>query len=93
MEGQTTSNPVLLPYPNFTTPTRANSKSIAVKNAAGETVTLAGSTELAVPSAATQPQPFIVKFYDPTTAAKDSQGRSLSSMLQWDDDKLEFKHD
>ena len=35
----------------------------------------------------------IVRFYDPSICAKDSQHRSLSAILQWNDDRLEYSHD
>jgi hypothetical protein len=35
---------------------------------------------------------FIVKFYDPEQAAKDAFGRTLESMLEWSDNKLEQQH-
>ncbi|MCJ1252788.1 hypothetical protein MMC24_000594 [Lignoscripta atroalba] len=42
---------------------------------------------------ATSTQPRLVRFYDPVTNATDSRGRTLSSILAWDDSKLEYSHD
>lgn len=38
-------------------------------------------------------QPPLVRFYDPAIAAPDYQGRTLSTILAWDDRKLESCHD
>jgi hypothetical protein len=38
-------------------------------------------------------QPFLVKFYDPEICAKDGRGRTLNTILGWQDDKLEMRHD
>jgi hypothetical protein len=38
-------------------------------------------------------EPLIVRFYDPNVKAKDSQGRTLESILQWEDVHLEHSHD
>ena len=35
----------------------------------------------------------LVRFYDPAIAAPDARGRTLSSILAWDDNKLESRHD
>ncbi|KAE9988358.1 hypothetical protein EG327_003387 [Venturia inaequalis] len=40
-----------------------------------------------------KPTPVIVKFYDPIEEAPDGFGRTLSTMLQWPDSKLEYAHD
>ena len=39
------------------------------------------------------PEPFIVRFYDPHIQAKDRRGRTISSILAWSDDELEYHHD
>ena len=38
-------------------------------------------------------QPFLVRFYDPAIAAPDTKGRTLATILAWDDSKLERSHD
>ena len=38
-------------------------------------------------------QPFLARFYDPNIEAKDSRGRTLESILKWDNDQLEYHHD
>ena len=38
-------------------------------------------------------QPFLVRFYDPAIAAPDAKGRTLATILAWDDTKLERCHD
>jgi len=37
--------------------------------------------------------PLLVRFFDPSTQAKDSHGRTLSSILSWPDSALESSHD
>ncbi|KAL8822231.1 MAG: hypothetical protein Q9191_007028 [Dirinaria sp. TL-2023a] len=37
--------------------------------------------------------PPIVRFYDPHLCAPDSQSRTLTSILQWPNDRLEYSHD
>ena len=38
-------------------------------------------------------QSLLVRFYDPAIAAPDAKGRTLSTILAWDDSKLERSHD
>lgn len=39
------------------------------------------------------PQPKLVSFYQHPNGGKDFKGRTLSSILQWQDDQLEYSHD
>ena len=41
----------------------------------------------------TTQRPFLVRFYDPSIAAADAKGRTLTSILAWDDQMLEDCHD
>ncbi|KAL2042379.1 hypothetical protein N7G274_004869 [Stereocaulon virgatum] len=38
-------------------------------------------------------QPFLVRFYDSNIQAKDTKGRTLTQILSWNDDQLEYHHD
>lgn len=42
---------------------------------------------------ATESQPFLVRFFDPEIAAKDSRGRTLQDIIAYDDEELEYSHD
>lgn len=41
----------------------------------------------------TSQQPFLVRFFDPSTAATDPRNRSLATILSWPDSTLESSHD
>lgn len=38
-------------------------------------------------------QPLLVRFYDSNIQAKDTRGRTLTQILSWKDDELEYHHD
>lgn len=41
----------------------------------------------------TNNEPFLIRFFDPTTASPDSRGRTLTTILSWSDADLERSHD
>ena len=38
-------------------------------------------------------QPFLVRFYDSNIQAKDMKSRTLTTIISWNDDQLEYHHD
>lgn len=38
-------------------------------------------------------EPFLIRFFDPTTASPDLRGRTLTTILSWSDTDLERSHD
>jgi hypothetical protein len=41
----------------------------------------------------TSQQPFLIRFFDPTTASPDARNRTLATILSWPDSQLEASHD
>lgn len=41
----------------------------------------------------TNDEPFLIRFFDPTTSSPDSRGRTLTTILSWSDTDLERSHD